>query len=147
MKNKLNIIYRFLPSQEWQKHKKHIFKFSKFLFLWWLTYWINIWLTFLQVDVFWISKEISYFISIFLISVFNFFFSLKYTFNSKYSHKVLAKYTIFLWIFSLLNYISTNVITNFVWDKYLYFVIFLVTTFFFFMKFVVYDLFVFKVKI
>lgn len=123
--------------------KKHIFKFSKFLFLWWLTYWINIWLTYLQVDVLWISKEISYFVSLFLISAFNFFFSLKYTFKSKYSHKVLTKYTIFLWTFSILNYISTNIMTNLVWDKYLYFVIFLVTTFFFFAKFFVYDKFVF----
>lgn len=123
--------------------KKHIFKLSKFLFLWWLTYWINIWLTYLQVDVLWISKEISYFVSLFLISTFNFFFSLKYTFKSKYSHKILVKYTIFLWTFSILNYISTNIITNFVWDRYLYFVIFLVTTFFFFSKFFVYDKFVF----
>lgn len=118
-------------------------KLIKFLFLWALTYWINIWLTYLLVDIFSISKEISYFISILLVSTINFIFSLKFTFKSKYSHKVLVKYTIFLWIFSFLNYISTNVITNFVWDRYLYFVIFLVTTFFFFAKFLVYDKFVF----
>lgn len=118
-------------------------KLIKFLFLWALTYWINIWLTYLLVDVFSISKEISYLISILLVSTINFIFSLKFTFKSKYSHRVLVKYTIFLWIFSFLNYISTNVITNFVWDRYLYFVIFLVTTFFFFAKFLVYDKFVF----
>lgn len=119
-------------------------KLIKFLFLWVLTYAVNIWVTYLLVDIFFISKEISYLISIFLISSFNFIISLKFTFKSNYSHKVLVKYSVFLWIFSFLNYISTNIITNFVWDKYLYFVIFLVTTFFFFAKFLVYDKFVFR---
>lgn len=119
-------------------------KLINFFFLWLLTYGINIWLTYLLVDIFFIQKEISYLISIILISTINFILSLKFTFKSKYSHNILVKYSVFLWIFSFINYISTNIITNFVWDKYLYIVIFFVTTFLFLMKFVIYDKFVFK---
>lgn len=124
-----------------------IFKILKFLFFWGLTYIINMWLTYLLVEIFSINTRISYFIAIFLVSLINFFTSLKYTFKSNYSHKILVKYSYCLIIISILNYFIVNFITYYSWKKWLYLNIFLVTTFFFFAKFYIYDKFVFNKKI
>lgn len=124
-----------------------IIKLLKFLFFWWMTFLINMWLTYLLVEIFSISRYYSYFISVFLVALINFITSLKFTFKASYSHKILLKYSIALISMTILNYIITNLSTNFIWEKYLYVVIFLVTTFFFFAKFYVYDKFVFNKKI
>ncbi len=126
--------------------KKTISKFIKFLFFGSLTYWINIWLTYFLTKELWIKKEFSYFISIFFISIINFVSSLKLTFKTNYSHKTLVKYIIFLTIFSLFNYLFTIFFTNIFWQTYLYIIIFIITTFFFLLKYIIYDKYVFKSK-
>jgi len=117
-------------------------KFVKFLFVWVLTYWINIWLTFVLVSFFLFSREGAYFISIFLITVINFIISLKFTFKNNYSHSILVKYMLILLLFSVLNYILVILIKNY-FETNFYAIIFIVTTLIFFLKFVAYDRYVF----
>lgn len=122
-------------------------KFLKFLFSWFLTYGINLGLTFILIEEIWLSKDISYLISISAITVINFLISLKFVFKKSFKINIFLKYTFFLILFSTMNYlivllISKYFITN---NKnlYYYWTIFLVTTFIFFIKFLIYDKYVF----
>lgn len=117
-------------------------KFVKFFLAWILTYWINVWLTFVLVSFFLFSKEVSYFISIFLITFINFVISLKFTFKNNYSHSILLKYILILLIFSALNYILVVLIKNYLRTNF-YVIISIITTLIFFLKFVAYDRYVF----
>lgn len=119
-------------------------KFLKFFFFWLLTYGINIWLTFLLKDKFWLNLYISYLISLWIVTIINFISSLKLIFKEKYSHKILIKYLAVLWTTTFLNYIIVNILDFYVWKTYI--IIFSVTTLFFFLKFFVYDRFVFNYK-
>jgi putative flippase GtrA len=126
------------------KFKSRLFmiKFVKFFLAWILTYWINVWLTFVLVSFFLFSKEIAYFISIFLITIINFIISLKFTFKNNYSHSIFVKYLVILLIFSILNYILVVLIKNHLRTNF-YVIISIVTTLIFFLKFVAYDRYVF----
>lgn len=123
-----------------------MYKFLKFLFSWLLTYSINIWLTFILINFLDFSKDIAYFISILIITLINFFLSLKFIFLNVYSNKLLIKYTFVLIIFSTLNYLSVFFIKNIFPYNY-YILIFFVTTIIFFLKFFVYDKYVFNDKL
>lgn len=126
--------------------EKKYFKFVKFLFFGFLTYFINIWLTYLLKEIIGLEKEFSYLISLFLVTIINFTTSLKVIFLQKYSNLVLKKYLFFLILITTLNYFITQILSNIFLEKYLYIIIFIVTTFFFFVKFLLYDKFVFNQK-
>lgn len=119
-------------------------KFFKFFSFGLLTYLINMWLTYLLKEKLGLSLYISYFISLFIVTIINFLSSLKLIFKQKYSHFVLVKYLWVLWFTTFLNYLSVNILNIYFWKTYL--LIFVVTTFFFFLKFFVYDRFVFENK-
>ncbi len=127
------------------KFKSRLFmiKFVKFFFSWLLTYGINLWLTFILVNYFLFSKELGYFISIFLGTIINFIISLKFTFTNNYSHTIFIKYVIVLLLFSALNYILVVLIKNYLRADF-FVIIFIVTTLIFFLKFAAYDRYVFN---
>lgn len=118
-------------------------KFVKFFFSWVATYGINMGLTYILISFFLLSKDISYFISILIITIINFIISLKFTFKKWYSHTVFVKYVVILLLFSALNYILVVMIKNYLRTNF-YLLIFIVTTMIFFLKFIVYDRYVFK---
>lgn len=117
----------------------------KFFFAWLLTYWINIWVTYILNNFFQLSKDIAYFIAISLVTIVNFIISMTFTFSNKYSHKLLIKYVAVLIFFSILNYIIVYIV-KFLFPVNYYVLIFVITTFIFFAKFVVYDKYVFNHK-
>ncbi len=119
-------------------------KFLKFFFFWLLTYSINIGLTFLLKENFWLNLYVSYLISLFVVTIINFTSSLKIIFKEKYSHTIFIRYLNVLWITTFLNYIIVNILDYYLWNTYI--IIFIVTTIFFFLKFIVYDKFVFSKK-
>ncbi|NDK07738.1 hypothetical protein EOM39_00660 [Candidatus Gracilibacteria bacterium] len=118
-------------------------KFVKFFFSGVATYGINMGLTYILISFFLLSKDISYFISILIITIINFIISLKFTFKKGYSHTVFVKYVVILLLFSALNYILVVMIKNYLRTNF-YLLIFIVTTMIFFLKFIVYDRYVFK---
>lgn len=118
-------------------------KFVKFFFTWVLTYWINIGFTYIFIKYFLFTKDISYLISISIVTLINFVLSLIFIFENKYSHSLLIRYIIALTLFSTLNYTLVYYI-KFIFPLNYYILIFLVTTFIFFFKFIVYDKYVFK---
>lgn len=117
-------------------------KFFKFLFSGLITYWINIGLTFILINYFDFSKDIAYFISIFFVTIINFFLSLKFTFQNSYSNSIFVKYIIFLILFSLFNYLSVYFVKH-VFPFNYYLLIFIATTITFFFKFFIYNKYVF----
>lgn len=119
-------------------------KIIKFLLLWTMTYWVNIYLTHLLISEFSFSPNLSYSISLTLITLINFFMSLKLIFRTTFSFILLIRYTIALISFSLINYFLVFIISPYFPIKYYYFIIFIVTTFIFLIKFIVYDKYVFK---
>ncbi|MDD4151643.1 MAG: GtrA family protein [Candidatus Gracilibacteria bacterium] len=119
-------------------------KFLKFFTFGLLTYLINMGLTYLLKEKFGLNLYISYFISLFLVTIINFLSSLKLIFKQKYSHFVLIKYLAVLGFTTFLNYLVVNILNIYFGKTYL--LIFVVTTFFFFLKFFVYDRFVFEKK-
>lgn len=140
-----SFLYFFITkwSMENIKITKYI-KFLKFFFFWLLTYSINIGLTFLLKENLWLNLYVSYLISLFVVTIINFTSSLKIIFKEKYSHTILIRYLSVLWITTFLNYIIVNILDYFLWNTYI--IIFIVTTIFFFLKFIVYDKFVFSKK-
>lgn len=124
--------------------KNKFFKLLKFLLMWGLTYGINIWLTYTLVDIFHFSSQQGYFLSLLIVAIINFLSSLFFTFSSQYSHYVLWKYIFWLTIITGANYVLVQLCTYYLWKNVLYFAIFCMTTFFFFVKFYVYEKFVFQ---
>lgn len=118
-------------------------KFVKFFFSWLLTYGVNIWLTYFLINYLLLSKNISYFISILVITLLNFIISLVFTFKTSFSFTILSKYILILLFFSALNYILVILVKNYL-NADFYLIIFVITTLIFFFKFIVYDKFVFK---
>lgn len=123
---------------------KKIIKFIKFFIFWFLTYFINIGFTFLLKEKFFLSKEFSYFISLLIVTLINFSTSLKLIFKEKYSNLILKKYLFFLILITLINFLLTKILSDLLSENYLYIIIFIVTTFFFFIKFFIYEKYVFK---
>lgn len=119
-------------------------KIFKFTLFWWITFWINLWLTYLLDNYTGLWIYISYAISIVSIIVINFILSLKLTFKSKYSHKIVVKYLSTMWIFAWINYSSVSLYNYYFWKEYLYIFISFVILVIFFMKFYIYDKFIFK---
>lgn len=117
-------------------------KFLKFALTWVFTYGINIWLTYFLNEKTNLDENFSYVISLCIVFIFNFLISLKFTFVNYYSHKLLLKYSITLAFFQILNYLLVFAIKNY-FDLNYYISIFLITTFIFFLKFFVYNKFVF----
>jgi len=122
-----------------------MYKFVKFFFSWLLTYWINIWVTYILHKFLLISNDIAYLISISLVTIVNFIISMTFTFNNKYTHKLLIKYVSVLIIFSILNYLLVYII-KLIFPINYYILIFIITTLIFFVKFIVYDKYVFNHK-
>lgn len=118
-------------------------KFIKFFLTGSLTYWINIGFTYIFINYFLFTNDISYLISILIVTLINFILSLVFIFENKYSHSLLIRYIIALTLFSTLNYTLVYYI-KFIFPLNYYILIFLVTTFIFFFKFIVYDKYVFK---
>lgn len=129
-----------------KKVKPLFYKWWKFLFFWFITYSVNLWLTYYFIEKLWFDLYISYSISLLIVTILNFFLSLKIIFISDYSNKIFTKYLSFLIWFSFLNYFLVNLLSYNFWEKDKYYFIFLVTTIFFFLKFFVYDKFVFISK-
>ncbi len=118
-------------------------KFVKFFLLWGFTYSVNIWITYLLINNFWLSAHFSYFVSLWLITIVNFIMSLKVIFKNYFSIILLIKYSISLLSFSLINYLLVYILSYY-FPSYYFFIIFLVTSFVFLLKFFVYDKLVFK---
>lgn len=119
-------------------------KFLRFILAGGLSYTINLWITYGLHDILWLSKEISYALALILNSLITFIISLKFTFQSQFSPQVLIKYIIALGSISLCNYILTLYLDSH-FSK-LYSIIFIVTSLFVIVKFVVYNHFVFPDK-
>jgi len=120
-------------------------KLLKFFIGGFLTYFINIWFTYWFVNILWFHQNISYLISMVLVIIVNFFISLFFTFNKKYSHKMFINYLFFLVLLSIMNYFLVLLVSS-LFDINYYFIIFSITTLIFFIKFIVYDKFVFSEK-
>lgn len=118
-------------------------KFLKFFVSWFLTYGINLGLTMFLIEKIGLSKDISYFISISIITIINFIISLKFVFKKLFNINIFIKYTLFLVLFSFFNYLTVSILSKYFSDKLYYLIIFLVTTFIFFIKFIIYDKYVF----
>lgn len=119
-------------------------KIFKFAIFWWITFWINLWLTYLLDNYTDLWIYISYAISIISLIFINFILSLKFTFATKYNHNIFIKYLTSIFIFSILNYISVSLYNYFFWKEYLYIFISFVILVIFFIKFYIYDKFIFK---
>lgn len=118
-------------------------KFLKFAILWGFTYLISIWLTYFFIENLFFNEKISYLFSLSLIVFFNFFSSLRIIFKKNYSNKILFKYFFFFWFFYLTNYfLVLGLSWFFPWNSF-YLLIFWVTTFIFFIKYFIYNNFVF----
>jgi len=118
-------------------------KFLKFFVSWFLTYWINMWLTLFLIKIIGLTVAIAYFISIITITVINFLISLKYVFKKAFNKFIFLKYSLVLLFCSWLNYISVLYLEKIFPEKFFYVIIFAVTSFIFFIKFIVYDKIVF----
>jgi len=118
-------------------------KFFLFALSWCMVYGINIWFTYFQVQFLFFSESFSYFTSLLCSMWFGLFFSFKYTFKVKLSQRILKKYLIALLSLSAFNYISVQGLTSMISEEFFYIFIFAVTTIIFFLKFFVYDTFVF----
>lgn len=118
-------------------------KFLKFFVLWGLTFWINLWLTYILINFILLNPNLSYFIALFLVAIINFLSSLKLIFWVNYYHKTLINYIAVLVIIMLSNFLITSLFINLLWESFRYLVIFFVTSFFFVLKFFVYNKFVF----
>lgn len=79
-----------------------------------------------------------------VVFVLNFILSLRSTFRVEYSHRVFLKYSLFLSLFSILNYALTQAGVQYFGQDIRYEMIFFVTTLLFFVKFFVYHTIVFK---
>ncbi len=139
----LFLLYRSLILIKLFEYNQNM-KFLKFLFSGFLTYGINIGLTYLLVDFFWVEKYLSYAFSIAIVTICNFTISLLFTFKKRYSHKLMMKYVGSLLLFSFLNYMVVFLLQSYFQGNFYYLLIFLVTTIIFFLKFHIYDNFVFK---
>ncbi|PID86336.1 hypothetical protein CSB08_01070 [Candidatus Gracilibacteria bacterium] len=118
-------------------------KFVKFFLLGGFTYSVNIGITYLLINNFGLSAHFSYFVSLGLITIVNFIMSLKVIFKNYFSIILLIKYSISLLSFSLINYLLVYILSYY-FPSYYFFIIFLVTSFVFLLKFFVYDKLVFK---
>jgi len=124
-------------------YRVYMQKIFSFAFFGIITYIINIWFTYLQVDFWNISSSIAYFFSLIISTCLNLYFSFRHTFKIRYSNTILKKYILTLFCFSAFNYILVRWFTYLFSEEYLYGVIFIITTIIFFLKFFVYDRFIF----
>jgi len=123
------------------KNKK---KITKFLLLWISSYWLNLFITFFCNKILEINIDLSYFITIFFLTIYQFWLSLKVVFKTKFSFKILIKYLVILFSFSMFNYFLVIFLKNYFWEEYFYIIIVLVITIMSIMKFIIYNNFVFK---
>jgi len=119
-------------------------KLFKFAIFWWITFWINLWLTYVLDTYTQLWIYVSYGISIITVIFLNFIFSLKFTFKTKYNHNILLKYLSSTIIFALINYSSVSLYNYLFWKEYLYIFISFVILIIFFSKFYIYDKLIFK---
>lgn len=120
-------------------------KFLKFLFMWLLTYSLSIGITYFLREKMGVSIFCSYLVALFFMNAVNFGISLNMIFKNHYSHKTLYKYSISVLIIASINYAIVSYLST-IFPSYYLLIIFIVTTMLFFVKFFVYDKFVFTHK-
>jgi len=118
--------------------------FIRFLSTGWVSYIVNIGVTYILVDTLFISAKIAYIFSLALVTVINFNLSLFFVFRKNFSFSTLSKYLIFLLSFSLLNYLLVFLIQGFFSSLNLYIIIFFINTLIVILKFFTYKIFVFR---
>jgi len=118
--------------------------FIRFLSTGWVSYIVNIGVTYILVDTLFISAKIAYIFSLALVTVINFNLSLFFVFRKNFSFSTLSKYLIFLLSFSLLNYFLVFLIQGFFSSLNLYIIIFFINTLIVILKFFTYKIFVFR---
>lgn len=140
MKNRTHIFGIKIP-EKIIKYKK----FLKFLFMWLISYSISMWVTYILREKMALSIFCSYLIALLVMNSINFMISLNMIFKNNYSHKTLYKYSISVVIIASINYALVSYFSIKFPELYLL-IIFLVTTLLFFVKFFVYDKYVFTHK-
>ncbi len=120
-------------------------KFLKFLCMWLLIYSLSIGITYFLREKIWVSIFYSYLVALFFMNWVNFIISLNIIFKNHYFHKTLYKYTISVLIIASINYAIVTYLST-IFPSYYLLIIFIVTTILFFVKFFVYDKFVFTNK-
>ena len=130
--------------QEKVKSEDNANKIIKYGLIWISIYWLNIGITFFCKEIIWLSSELSYFITMFLIVIYSFIMSLKVIFKVNFKIKILIKYLFYLISFSIINYYCVIYLKNIFWENYLYLIIILINTILAIIKYFVYNSFVFN---
>ncbi len=108
-----------------------------------LTYGGNIWVSYVLIEMYWVNVYIAYLFALSCTIVLNFFISTKYIFVSRYTKQTLFRYVAVLALVAGANYISVLIIHSlYMWTN-IYALIFVITTLFAFVKFLLYDKYVF----
>ena len=119
-------------------------KIMKFLMLWVSSFWLNILVTFLFRDILNFSSNFSYFITIFILMIYQFLLSLRIIFKIEFSFRILFKYLLVLFSFSIVNYVLVIYLKNNFWEEYFYIIIIWIVTILSIIKFIIYNNIVFN---
>ena len=131
---------------EKNKSEENANKLIKFFLLWISSFWLNIWITFFWKEILNFSTNYSYFITISVLTIYQFIVSLKIIFKTEFSFKILFKYLFILFSFSTTNYYLVIFYKNYFGEEYLYLIIIFIITILSIMKFIIYNNFVFNTQ-